>query len=347
MQTEAETAQFGAAPYLRGLDGIVGQDAVVAVLRSAIAAGRPHHAYLFDGPEGVGKATTARALMAALNCQAPPRAGDACGRCESCSKVGSGSHPDLIIVTMELAGLADEIERLLKRLTFRPVEGRAQVILIDPADQLTAPTALVAANRLLKTLEEPRPDTHFVLVSTCASGLLQTIRSRCQRLRFVPLADEVIAQTLMTQFSLEEAMAKSMTALSQGSLGRAVRCAQDPETLQRRQREAEELLTAARGGRAGDICQRASEIGADRDEAVEVLELLWLRLHGDLRRHGLAGALPLAQKTAEALRVVRETQTAIRRYTSAPLSIERLGRHLHSALARSVQTDAGQGRSAR
>ena len=151
----------------------------------------------------------------------------------------------------------------------------------------------------------------------------------------------------MTQFSLEEAMAKSMTALSQGSLGRAVRCAQDPETLQRRQREAEELLTAAQGGRAGDICQRASEIGADRDEAVEVLELLWLRLHGDLRRHGLAGALPLAQKTAEALRVVRETQTAIRRYTSAPLSIERLGRHLHGALSRHVQIDAGLGRSAR
>jgi len=345
MQTAPETAQLSAPPYLRGLAGIVGQDAVVSVLRSAMAAGRPHHAYLFDGPEGIGKATTARALAAALNCLAPPRVGDACGSCEACSKLQSGSHPDFMVVSMELAGLADEIERLLRRLAYPPFEGRAQVVLIDPADQLTAPTALVAANRLLKTLEEPRPDTHFVLVSTCASGLLQTIRSRCQRLRFMPLSDAVIEQALLANHSLDPKVTQSVVALSQGSIGRAVRCAQDPETLERRQREAESLLTAARGGRAGDICQRASEIGADRDEAVEVLELLWLRLHGDLRRHGLSGSLPLVQRTADALRVIRETQTAIRRYTSAPLSIERLGRHLHAALLRG--TAAAQGRSAR
>ncbi len=347
MQKAPETEPQKSPVFLRGLSGIVGQDSVVGVLRSALSARRPHHAYLFDGPEGVGKATTARALAAALNCLAPPTPGDACGDCEACLKLQSGSHPDFIVVNMELAGLADEIERLLRRLAFRPVEGHAQVVLVDPADQLTAPTALTAANRLLKTLEEPRPDTHFVLVSTCGSGLLQTIRSRCQRLRFVPLSDSVIEEALVGQYGLGANMAQSVVGLSQGSLGRAVRCAQDPDQLQKRQRDADGLLLAARGGRAADICQLAGEVGADREEAVEVLELLWLRLHGELRRQGMEQATATALRTAAALRVVRETQTAIRRYTSAPLSIERMGRHLHFALLRTTAEAGGQGRISR
>src|SRR5581483_6165677 len=81
-QRDQAPTDLGAAPRpeLRGLAGVAGQDAVVGILRSALQGGRPHHAYLFDGPEGVGKATCARALFAALNCLAPPAVGDACGR---------------------------------------------------------------------------------------------------------------------------------------------------------------------------------------------------------------------------------------------------------------------------
>ena len=347
MQSVPETEPHKSPVFLRGLGGIVGQDNVVSVLRSALIAKRPHHAYLFDGPEGVGKATTARALAAALNCLAPPAPGDACGSCEACHKLQAASHPDFITVNMELSGLADEIEKLLRRVAYPPFEGRAQVVLIDPADQLTAPTALTAANRLLKTLEEPRPDTHFVLISTCGSGLLQTIRSRCQKLRFVPLGDALIEKALTESYGLDGKMAQAVVGLSQGSLGRAVRCAQDPDQLQKRQRDAEGLLLAARGGRAADICQLAGEVGADREEAVEVLELLWLRLHSELRRQGMAQATMAACRTADAMKVVRETQTAIRRYTSAPLSLERMGRHLHTAFLRGTATSGGQGRSAR
>src|ERR1700712_1481360 len=103
-------------PDLRGLVGVRGQPAVVVALQKALAAGRPHHAYLFDGPEGVGKATMARALMATLNCQGSDAAararGEACGECESCRKLRSGAHPDFIALDMTLAGLADEVERV-------------------------------------------------------------------------------------------------------------------------------------------------------------------------------------------------------------------------------------------
>ncbi|MFO0654361.1 MAG: hypothetical protein U0787_04715 [Polyangia bacterium] len=98
MQSVPETEPQKSPVFLRGLGGIVGQDNVVSVLRSALIAKRPHHAYLFDGPEGVGKATTARALAAALNCLAPPAPGDACGSCEACHKLQAASHPDFITV---------------------------------------------------------------------------------------------------------------------------------------------------------------------------------------------------------------------------------------------------------
>lgn len=339
-------------PDLRGLAGVRGQPVVVAALQRALAAGRPHHAYLFDGPEGVGKATTARALMAALNCQAPPRsadagddaevaaAGAACGVCESCSKLRSGSHPDFIVMDMTLAGLADEVERLLRRLQFPPFESRAQLILIDPADTLTAPTAQTAANRLLKTLEEPRAQTHFVLVTTAATALLSTIRSRCQRLRFAPLPDAVVHSELAQSFGVAPEVADSVVQLAQGSLGRALRYVQDQEGLARRQQVATELYLAAQSGRAGRMVAAASDAGADRDEAQEILELLWLRLHGELRaaaqhpqpQAGRGAPAAAAVRLVGALRSVRDAQGAIRRYTSAPLALERMARLLHAAL---------------
>jgi DNA polymerase-3 subunit delta' len=350
-------------PDLRGLFGVRGQPAVVAALQKALAAGRPHHAYLFDGPEGVGKATTARALMAALNCQGRPGGvagaageadpgaalppGAACGECESCSKLRSGSHPDFITMDMTLAGLADEVERLLRRLQYPPVEGRAQLILIDPADVLTAPTAQTAANRLLKTLEEPRAQTHFVLVTTAATALLSTIRSRCQRLRFTPLPDEVVHSELTHTFGIGEELAGGVVKLAQGSLGRALRYVQDQEGLTKRQQLATELYLAAQSGRAGRIVAAAADAGSDRDEAQELLELLWLRLHGELR---VAAQRPEvrdsgAVRLLAALRSVRDAQGAIRRYTSAPLALERMARQLHAALWTSGSPGVTPGRA--
>jgi DNA polymerase-3 subunit delta' len=329
----------GPRPELRGLPGISGQPRVVSVLLSALRQGRPHHAYLFDGPEGVGKASCARALFAALNCLEPPGLGAACGSCASCSKLASNSHPDLIAFDMTLSGLAEEAERVIRRLQYPPFEGRVQMVIFDPADQFAAPTAVTAANRLLKTLEEPRPATHFVLITTAASSLLQTLRSRCQRLRFGPLADAELAATLREQHQASDADIATISKLSQGSLGRAVRYLQDREQLERAAQAAGELYSAAQEGRAVRTVEVAGEIGANREQALEVLELLWLRLHDDLRASvdpsaaGAAGHLPRpAEKLLYGLRAVRAAQGAIRGYTGAPLSLERMLRELHGAL---------------
>lgn len=329
-----ESASARTAP-VRGLSSVRGQPAVVEVLRGAIAAERLHHAYLFDGPEGVGKASCARALFAALNCQNPPAAGEACGACDSCSKLAHGTHPDWITPELALSGLADSVEKLVRRLLMPPSESNFQVVLLDPADQLSAPTAQVAANRLLKTLEEPRARTVFVLVATAASGLLSTLRSRCQRLRFVPLPDDVLVELLTTEHGVSTSEATRVVGLAQGSIGRALRYLSEPEALSRRSALAETLYQAAQSGRAGPICDAASEAGEDREEALEILDLLWLRLHGELRTgvelattSGIGAGSPKLLRLTEKLRAVREAQQAIRRYTSAPLSLERLARHL-------------------
>ena len=349
-QGERAAEPAGYRPEQLGLRGIAGQPAVVSVLRSALAAGRPHHAYLFDGPAGVGKAATARALFAGMNCEAPPAPGDACGACGSCLKLASGNHPDLIVFDMTLSGLADEAERVIRRIQYPPSEGRAQLVLLDPADQLAAPTAQTAANRLLKSIEEPRARTHFVLVTTAASALLQTIRSRCQRLRFAPLPDAVIADELRRHHGAAGLTDDAQVLkLAQGSLGRALRLMGDPEGLGKRQAGASALYDAASEGSAARICAAASEQGADREEAIETLDLLWLRLHGELRaaidRGGPdAARSQQAARCVSGLRNVRDAQTAIRRYTSPPLALERLLRHLHTSAPRAASAPArGQG----
>src|SRR5262249_20663778 len=160
------------------------------------------------------------------------------------------------------SGLADEAERLIRRLQFAPFEGRVQMVIFDPADQFTVPSALVAANRLLKSIEEPRPQTFFVLVSSAASGLLPTLRSRCQRLRFVPLSDAAVADELRSHHQASAEDIERVVKLAQGSLGRALRSLQDREGLLKRMELAEALHQAARGEPAARMVEVASDVGA-------------------------------------------------------------------------------------
>lgn len=329
-------------PEVLGLPALVGQRAAVATLQASLVAQRPHHAYLFDGPEGVGKATCARALFAAQNCDNPPGpqagVGAACGQCLSCQKVGAGTHPDLIRVDMSLSGLADEMERIVRRVQYPPFEGKTQLVLFDPADQLTAPTAGVAANRLLKTLEEPRPRTQLVLISAMGSALLPTLRSRCQRIRFVPLGEADMQRVLQTDphpalRDLTPQTLAPLFKLAQGSLGALYRILDDQARYTELTAAAQHLYEAAKSGRASQMIEQAAEVGADREQALLVLDLLWLRLHDSLCTLVAEGRpVRTRERVIAALAATRAAQAAIRGHTGAPLSIERLLLQLLSIL---------------
>jgi DNA polymerase-3 subunit delta' len=295
------------------LGEILGQRRAVEVLTQAVAAGRAHHAYLFEGPAGIGKATTARALAAALNCEARDAGG--CGRCGACAKIVGGMHPDVIAWDMTPKGLTERVRDLIALAGFRPHEGRARVVIFDPADALAGPQDRAEpANVLLKTLEEPPAGTHFVLVSAEPRRLPVTVLSRCQRVRFVPLTDETIARLLIERHGVEAKIATAAAELSGGSVGRALDEAQamaaagsteGSETVLGRGRAlAGKLLDATRGGSVLALFEHAGEVGMDRELVEAALTQMGAAIRDGLlaAEGGAGGRVPEARREAAARR---------------------------------------------
>ncbi|MBM4117703.1 DNA polymerase III subunit gamma/tau [bacterium] len=170
---------------------VVGQDAVTSVLAGAIAQGRLGQAYLFSGPRGCGKTTTARILAMALNCERGPTP-TPCGECAACRAVVAGSSLAVIEIDAASTGGVEDIRNIREEAALGSIGGRYKIYILDEAHQITA----AGANALLKTLEEPPPGTIFVLATTEPQKILPTIHSRCQRFGFRLLAQAEIAGRL-------------------------------------------------------------------------------------------------------------------------------------------------------
>lgn len=207
---------------------LLGQSAAWSQLSGTVAAGRLPHAYLFAGPHGVGKKRTAMALAQCLLCEVRPENELwACGTCPGCRQVLARTHPDLLSVGKPAGKAALPIKLLIGEnetrgkeglchdLSLRPMAGGRRIAIIDDAETMEA----TSANALLKTLEEPPAHSVLILLAPSADALLPTIRSRCQVVRFQPLADDIVAQLLLEQGLTEDAReAGEVAALSHGSL---------------------------------------------------------------------------------------------------------------------------------
>jgi DNA polymerase-3 subunit delta' len=254
---------------------ILGQERVISHLRTAREKGRLSHAYLFLGPEGVGRASTARALAAALNCLTPWEDGDACGTCASCRRLAAGTHPDFLVIepTESLQIKIDQIRELSRVTNYPPLGDGWRVILIKPAEAMNE----AAANALLKTLEEP-PEWHLlVLTAQAEADLLPTIVSRCHKLAFAPLPAALVTRELEERRDLARPLAQLLAALSGGSLGRALTL--DPEAILAQRRQVLEDLKALAGGAASvalDWAQRLAKSRPDLDNFLSLAQL-WYR----------------------------------------------------------------------
>src|SRR4051794_13332723 len=158
---------------------VVGQEHVVRTLRNAIEQDKVHHAYLFVGSRGTGKTSMAKILAASLNCVHGPTVSP-CGTCESCCAIAEASSLDVIEMDAASNNSVDDIRDLREKVAFAPVSGRHKVYILDEAHMLST----AAWNAFLKTLEEPPPNTIFVLATTEANKVLPTVVDRCHRFDF-------------------------------------------------------------------------------------------------------------------------------------------------------------------
>lgn len=252
---------------------IVGHERPVAILTRALANNALAHALLFSGEEGIGKKATAQALAAAVQCREQGAAGG-CGHCNSCRKAAAGNHPDVHLETAEGDEIKiDQIRQIQADLSLRPFEGESKVLIVDGAERMNS----AAANAFLKTLEEPPGESLIILVSAMPHSLLPTIRSRCQEIKFQPLARPALAAVLQERRGLSADDAWFAAALSRGSIGRALTMDVEAEKTAREEFTAQWLDIGRMP--ATDVLALAESLGKDRDRFDAFLDLgvEWLR----------------------------------------------------------------------
>ncbi len=302
----------------------IGQERVLETLHRALAGGRIAHAYLFHGPDGTGKRAVGLYLAQALLCE---KGGPTpCGVCNSCSRVLRLIHPDVHVLFphptdvsegevaerrsllaqnpyaaidfVRRPSLSDATktsnkqvhytiarvhEELHRPMSFRPVEGRYKVALVIDADLMR----VEAANAFLKLLEEPTPQTVFILTTARPDRLLPTIASRCQKLRFEGLESDAIAEALVEGEGLDPTQATLVARMADGSYARALDMAVGDDLAAQREQVVLFLRNVYKGGvDAGKSVEAMAALGREQAKAHLRLMLRWIR---DLVLYGAMG----------------------------------------------------------
>jgi DNA polymerase-3 subunit delta' len=271
---------------------LIGNEEAKETLVRLLTSGRMPGSLLFTGEEGVGKKLFALELAKALNCR--NRIGvEACDECSSCKRISKSTFPpfsdasdnrermiwsehgDVSMIRPYLQIIrVKPIRELEREANFRPFEGTARIFIIEDAEHLNDSSS----NALLKVLEEPPPTSHLILTTTNPSALLATIRSRCQVIRFAPIAAQQIERFLIDEKAMTDGDARLLARVSRGSLGRA--CAADVDDYREKRDAMFEVLKALTvTGNRVQLLRSAENLAAARDradyeESLSILEAL-------------------------------------------------------------------------
>lgn len=262
---------------------VLGHEWAADLLGKHVAGGEARHAYLFCGPEGVGRRTLALRFAQAINCPQPLAPGVPCRSCRTCQQIERQQHPDLDIVQASAEGKEiriNQVRELQHHLALSPYEARFRIALL--VDFQAA--SIGAQNALLKTLEEAPTRVILLLTADAPESLLATIVSRCEVLRLRPLPVEAAAQALRRLAGLDEPQARLLAHLSGGRVGYALRLKANPAELDRRRALLDPLpglLSASRRARFAYVASLLKEGEKGRDILRQAL-LVWMSFWRDM-----------------------------------------------------------------
>ena len=277
-----------------------GHDWAVKLLRTHAAGEKLRHAYLFVGPQKVGRRTLALRFAQALNCTDPPGAGEFCDTCRDCRQIQSMTYPDLSLLLPEDGHkdiLIDQVRALQHTLALAPYSAAYRIALLPDFQRATTQ----AANALLKTLEEPPDRVIMLLTADALENLLPTIVSRCEVIRLRPASIESSLAFLNAERDLKGEDANLIAHLSGGRIGAAIRMAEDPSELDRRQEQLRlflDLLSANRSERFKLAASISKPYDQARQKVGEVLPV-WLSFWRDVFVRASGAALPLVNVDLE------------------------------------------------
>lgn len=282
----------------------IGNRAAITLLNGAIEQQRISHAYLFTGPNRVGKRTLAIDFARALNCNAQdiaaPGWGDLqpappCGQCSSCDRIARSNFADVQIITSATQTSKDPTPQAAQRRTMigidlikdlqsdailEPYEGRVKIFIIDEANRMSQD----AANALLKTLEEPPSSVHIILTTPSVESVPETIASRCHLVKLRSVQTETIAQALIDRHGVLRTEAQMLAKMSMGAPGWAIAALNDPSLIDARKQSASRIIDIIRADipdRFDYAFKMTQEFRRDRFSALEEIER-WMEILRDI-----------------------------------------------------------------
>ncbi len=224
-----------------GFEKIIGHDKITSFLKTAIKNDKLAHAYIFGGQDGVGKKLTALEFAKAVNCK---NGIFGCETCSSCVKVNNDNHPDIYMIKPDGNSIKNkQIEGFQSNILLKPYESNKKIFIIESADTMT----VSAQNRLLKILEEPPSYGIIILIAQNLHGLLPTIRSRGQMIKFNKISKKLIEEYLIENYNIEDTDLAILSGFSDGSLGKAINLYESEEFKNRRETTVDIIDEVIRG----------------------------------------------------------------------------------------------------
>jgi len=304
---------------MHAFSNIIGQEPLVRRLQNTNAG----HAYIFDGAEGMGKFALACAFAKALQCEKHDKIDkndkkpflQACDKCISCRVFESGNHPDIFFVEASKTksiGVDDAREQIILPMGEKPFRYKYKIFIVNKAETLTP----AAQNALLKTIEEPAPFGVFLFLATHTRSFLPTVLSRCVTLKFKPVADSLVAESLR-QANVPEAVIVPCTLFAKGNPGRALAMAQSEDFAAMRAL-AQEVADRVQGMERVSVFKMYNRFEPWRESIQPLLDMLYLCYREKL---GKSGAL-LLKPYLSGLDTITQTKRVLHRNGNFQLAIE-------------------------